>query len=310
MCDPAHHGLSVPGSVLLAGEYAVLADGGLGLALAMKPQVTATWRASDSFRITSHFADQTVGWTAHDKQRHTLLDCVCHEVKRTMGHELMDLPYHVTLDSTALSQANGRKAGLGSSAATTVATTAALWYLVTNTRPVPDQVFRMALSAHRRFQEGQGSGYDVACSTYGGVGLFTGGQQPLWTPLTFCQVPPLRLITAPRSVSTPQAIAHWQAWKTQYPDRWKTYFEGSQATVRALAHAQDPVAFQRAFHRAADLGQDLGRALGVWDAENDSFMEQQAPCKGLGAGNELLARICDEHDPNPVEVDAKGIVWS
>ena len=310
MCDSVHYGLTVPGSVLIAGEYAVLTEGGLGLALAAEPRITATWRARDCFSMTSRFADQTVQWTAQSKHRHALLDCVWHQVKSAVGRELNDLPYHLRLDSTSLTQSNGRKSGLGSSAATSVAATAALWYLATQTRPDQDRAFQMALAAHRQFQGGQGSGYDVACSVYGGVGLFAGGQQPVWTPLNSGQVPPLKLITAPRSVSTPQAIAQWQAWKTQYPDNWKTYIDRSQAMVRTLAQARDRATFQREFDRAADLGQALGRALGVWDAENQAFMEQQAPVKALGAGNELLARICDEHDPNRMDLDVKGIVWS
>ena len=138
MCDPVYHGLTVPGSVLLAGEYAVLTEGGLGLALAVEPRVTATWQAGDCFRITSHFADRTVQWTAQDRHQQTLLDCAWHQVNEALGHVPHNLPYHVTLDSTALAQANGRKFGLGSSGAAAVAATAALWHLVTRTCPEPD----------------------------------------------------------------------------------------------------------------------------------------------------------------------------
>jgi phosphomevalonate kinase len=310
MRDPVYHGLTVPGSILLAGEYAVLTEGGLGLALAAEPRVSATWEKSDCFKVTSHFADKTVQWTAQDQHAPALLECVWHQVSKALGQELTDLRYHVTLDSTALSQVNGRKSGLGSSAATAVSSTAALCYLVTRTRPAPDRVFQAALAAHREFQGGLGSGYDVACSTYGGVGLFSGGQHPGWASLDSCHVPPLKLIAAPRSVSTSQAIIQWQTWKRQYPERWKNCFDKSQAVVRTLTQALDHNSFHRALKHAAELGQELGRAMGVWDAENHAFMEQQAPCKTLGAGNELLARICDESDPNRMELKVKGILWS
>ena len=45
MSDPLYSGLKVPGNLLLAGEYAVLVEGGLGLACAVEPYVHVTWQS-------------------------------------------------------------------------------------------------------------------------------------------------------------------------------------------------------------------------------------------------------------------------
>ena len=68
------------------------------------------------------------------------------------------------VDTTAFSDAHGRKLGIGSSAAAAVAFLRAI---------APDLdvdgLHAVAQRAHRRFQHGQGSGIDIAASVYGGL---------------------------------------------------------------------------------------------------------------------------------------------
>jgi len=76
------------------------------------------------------------------------------------------------IDSASLSE-DGRKLGLGSSAAVAAAATGAL--LEAAGLPVetdPETLFALADAAHRASQEGRGSGADVAAAVLGGVLAF------------------------------------------------------------------------------------------------------------------------------------------
>ena len=312
MSCPAYHMLTVPGNLLLAGEYAVLVEGGLGLACAVEPRVHVTWHPSDRLKIRARFEGQLILWTPEGTDRVPLLDHLWNSLASRVGSQLTDLRYILTLDSTNLTRADGRKSGLGSSAAAVVAACAALWYLATRVQPSLDDVFQTALATHRLAQGGRGSGYDLACSTYGGIGLFTGGKAPTWTPLPRSHPPAFTLMSAPRPVSTTQAITRWDQWKEACPDAWDQYLNQSQKIVSSLALSKDRLSFETALAKAAVLGQSLGQDLGVWNPVNDTFMATQKKtglCKALGAGNELLAYWGDECDSAQSPVTAKGLQW-
>jgi phosphomevalonate kinase len=312
MPDPAYHRLTVPGNLLLAGEYAVLVEGGLGLACAVEPRVQVTWHPSDTLKIRARFEDQKIVWTPQGSERAPLLDHLWDVLSPHVQSQRKNLRFMITLDSTDLARTDGRKSGLGSSAAATVAATAALSYLATRVLPNLDDVFQTALAAHRLAQGARGSGYDLACSTYGGMGLFTGGKAPTWTPLPRSHPPAFTIMFAPRPMSTRQAITQWDQWTEAYPDAWAQYLNQSQKIVSSLALSQDRLSFEAALSQAAALGQNLGQDLGVWDPINDHFMATQQKtglCKALGAGNELLAQWGDECDPAQSPVATKGLQW-
>ena len=312
MSDPDYHRLTVPGNLLLAGEYAVLVEGGLGLACAVEPRVQVTWQPSDTLKIRARFENQQIVWTPQGPDRVPLLDHLWDILAPRVGSQASNIRFMLTLDSSNLARADGRKSGLGSSAAATVAAAAALWYLVTRTPPSPEEILQTALTAHRRAQGAQGSGYDLACSAYGGMGLFTGGKAPTWTPLSLSHSPVFRLLFAPRPVSTRQAITRWDQWKEAYPDAWGQYLDASQKIVSSLALSQDRDTFTAALSKAGALGQQLGQTLGVWDPVNEAFMatqEKTGPCKAMGAGNELFAQWDDKHQPVSSPLRTKGLQW-
>ncbi|MCF7972763.1 MAG: hypothetical protein K9N55_03000 [Phycisphaerae bacterium] len=312
MSDPVYHSVTVPGNCLLAGEYAVLEEGGLGLAWALEPRVQVTWQPGDTLAIQARFEDRAVLWTPRGPEKVPLLDHLWDLMSHGQEPQPLPLRFTLTLDSTALARPDGRKSGLGSSAAAAVGATAALRYLQTGIQPSPEDIFQTALAAHRRAQQGRGSGYDVACSTYGGMGLFTGGIRPAWMPLSPSHSPAFRLITAPRPVSTSQAITRWAQWKRIYPDDWARTLYASQQIVSAMAHSQDRQAFETALARAASLGHQLGRDIGVWDSANHRVMaahQSAGACKALGAGNELFAQCCEAGDPQRALLASKGLIW-
>ena len=95
-------------------------------------------------------------------------------------------PLAISIDSSALSR-GGHKLGLGSSAATATALTAALARALGLTLD-QGELFRLADAAHRSAQNGAGSGGDIAASVHGGLIRFASGTAvvPLRWPEELC----------------------------------------------------------------------------------------------------------------------------
>jgi mevalonate kinase len=139
-----------PGKLFLIGEYAVLEEG---------PAVLAA--------INRHASAQFVpGMTAMSK----LVDEAVARAKVDIGEAAAALPPGSVLVNTDDFSQGGSKIGLGSSAATAVAAVGALFESagVTVERH-REQVYAIALAAHRAAQGGKGSGADVAAAVHGGL---------------------------------------------------------------------------------------------------------------------------------------------
>jgi len=139
-----------PGKLVVMGEYAVLA-GHTGVVAAVDVYATAT---------------HVVGRGRLRTDTGGLLQACIDEALDT-GVILKAPTDAIDVDTSAFTDADRRKLGVGSSAAAAVAFLAAL---------VPDLdidgLHAVAQRAHRRFQEGKGSGIDVAASVYGGLVQF------------------------------------------------------------------------------------------------------------------------------------------
>jgi phosphomevalonate kinase len=136
--ETASAGASAPGKLILAGEYAVL-RGAAAIVAAIDRRAIAR-PVDDPGELSPFLA----------------------EVAARLGRE----PGSVRVD-TARFYEGGRKLGLGSSAAATVAFAGALAPEVSR-----DEIFAIALAAHGEVSArggARGSGIDVAASTYGGV---------------------------------------------------------------------------------------------------------------------------------------------
>ncbi len=139
---------TAPGKIVLAGEYAVLWD---APAICMAVNRRAVARVAANADGECHVS--TPGFGGED--RFAVVDAVTGG-QRPGGK--------IELDTTAFAE-NGRKIGVGSSAAVTVALAAAL----RNTTAVYEE----ALAAHARLQGGKGSGIDVAAAVHGGLIEYT-----------------------------------------------------------------------------------------------------------------------------------------
>jgi len=175
--------ISAPGKMFLLGEYAVL-EGAPALLTAVDRRVHLTvakaqgpcWHIHapaigiDGQRL---HADGSLPATldAAMRDRLRVFDAVRATTAAAGARPEQPLALHV--DSSAL-QDGTHKLGLGSSAAVAVALTAALLQ-ASGQQPGRDRLCRLAMAAHRRAQQGGGSGADVATSIHGGIVSFADG---------------------------------------------------------------------------------------------------------------------------------------
>lgn len=163
-----------PGKLYIAGEYAVIEPGHPAILVAVDQFITVSLKEDlDEGSITS-YGDMPILWTRDngklvlDKRDNRLfyimaginiVETYAREQGRKLGF------YHLDVVSE-LESNNGKKYGLGSSAAVTVATVEALciYYKI----PISDEeLFKLSALAHLKVNN-NGSCGDVAASVYGG----------------------------------------------------------------------------------------------------------------------------------------------
>ena len=282
--------LSAPANLLLAGEYAILEPGGLGVGVAVEARLTAVLKSAPQTQVDSFWPGVHQTWRPGSGSDLTSSDggfvgALFRALGLTdeQGMQAGIPPFHLTLDSSAFFTPEGRKLGLGSSAALAVVVTAAA-RLVKGQEVSVATVMRHALQAHRTAQGGKGSGYDVAASCWGGLGLFTGGPEPQWTPTTW-RLPPAWLFSGPEAVKTVSAIGQYQAWKAQFPQKAREFLVRSNLAVERFFTAETWPQRRQRWEEYKQLSLELGRQLGV-SAELATSVPPQFFVKALGAGNE------------------------
>ena len=202
---------SAPGKAVIAGEYVVLAGApAISMALNRRARVrvveiddsahrvSAPGYLEESFRFCGE-ADGAVIWLDElpDAGSFALLECVWKQVGTSHKGGLS-----ITLNTADFfDPASGSKLGLGSSAALTTALTSALVCLQRDNRSAES----LAAKAHRDFQQGVGSGIDIATAVYGGVIEYKAGQ-----PVTTLRWPTnlsYRVLWSGKPVSTTEKLS-------------------------------------------------------------------------------------------------------
>lgn len=168
--------VKAPGKLYIAGEYAVVETGYPAILVAINQFVHVTINKSDSIGsiVSKQYEENSIFWTREgnhmifdnrDNPFHYILAGIkITEEYAQICNCKLDC-YHLSVDSQ-LDSNDGKKYGLGSSAAVTVATVKGLcaYYNLPITK---EYLFKLAAIAHFEVQ-GNGSLGDIAASVYGG----------------------------------------------------------------------------------------------------------------------------------------------
>jgi len=165
-----------------------------------------------------------------------------------------------------LADVSGTKTGLGSSAAVSVAMVAALFAAAgKNLRDVAvrDQIFSVALTAHRATQTGVGSGADVAASCYGGVVFFEpSASGPRVRPLILPEDARLLVGWTGTPASTASLVQRYLAARNGAAAKRTAFVRESRACVAAFVEALDRGTLSRtALNGNGEAIAQLGAAL-------------------------------------------------
>jgi len=187
MSDVMPIAANAPGKVVLSGEYAVL-DGAPAVCMAIdrRARVSVEYNDEDHHVVTApghvestarfRGADGVVEWLNGGEDFKLVEDLWRTASVETERHFSIQLDTNDFIDAES-----GAKIGIGSSAALMTAFAAALCRV----NGVDEEASRIAFAAHRAFQNGLGSGVDIACCSVGGLVEYTMGRgsgQPVTWP--------------------------------------------------------------------------------------------------------------------------------
>ena len=306
--------LTVPGNILLLGEYAVLEEGGLGLAMAVEARVRLEAFPATDLLIEGTWPGNSFSWNPSRRDTSPLVEAVVDTVSEWLG---CPVSAHVRIDSSAFFTSDGRKAGLGSSAAVSVALVCALLRAAGQAALSAADVPGLALKAHRLAQGGRGSGYDVFTSFHGGWGIFRGGASPAWEPRTLEGNPEVLLFPGPAPVSTAESVSRYFEWRGRNPGPARKFLLESNSSILSFVKSGSPPDARKWLGACRELGIELGRSIGVPAELPIPAGLDPLWCKSLGAGNELglclLARgappPADAPGVRPVRRAETGVAW-
>ncbi|GAB6088964.1 mevalonate kinase [Spirochaeta dissipatitropha] len=320
MSKPGKFSFSMPASFLVSGEYWITEEGGTGIAFASAPHVDfriiprtdsslprvisvkSRWgnKAHEQQNAVLAAADQCA---IYSSECQPLLQSVCLEWDNSLPESPLSTlaescPACIYIDSSRFFHSDGRKRGFASSAAVCAGLCSALNTLLPSQMQLGQRELELlAVRAHRRFQGGRGSGYDILASLNGSAGLFTGGSEPHWKNLPHLEdlIEPCWLINSEESVSTPSSIAAFTAFRDSEPEycsKLRTMNAGIHSTAESLQSREDFSAF---ITQAADLGRQIGKKIGVpatsalsQKLEAICMSHRQQVIKASGAGNETI----------------------
>jgi phosphomevalonate kinase len=261
-----------PGKIVLWGEYAVLAGAPAAIAavnryasVEITPQADSWSFASTGFLTPGvhNFSGQFT-----DAPCAAMAECVL------SYFDLDRLPagFNLVSDTGGFYHPSDNKAsrpakyGLGSSAAVCTATYCALADFVGRNRQLDE-----AMAIHRAFQNGKGSGLDVAASWHGGVIRFQNGnvQPQPWPDNLHWQA-----VWTGSSAATDTALGHFAQWQT----------EADTAPLDALVEASALLCHAFSMDNLAGYTQSLGQ------------LDEAAKLNIFTPAHQRLATIAHAHD--------------
>ncbi len=207
---------SAPAKVILLGEHFVV-HGAPAIVLAIDRRATVTgkirkdkkiWIKSKSLNCSGYFKNGRFYEKKHGEQIKKSLEPIYTIARKVMDIANLDIGVNLEIISTI-----PVAAGLGSSAAVAVASTAVLNRLF-EIRLEKKDIFQIAFDAEK-LVHGIPSGIDPAISTYGGILLYQKNREIQ----KICSEVPLQLIVGntKMSRSTGEMVAHVKKLKNRYP---------------------------------------------------------------------------------------------
>jgi phosphomevalonate kinase len=259
--------VTAPGKVFLVGEYAVL-EGGAAVLAAVSRRAVAQY--VPGLAPASPVVAETVA-----RARALLEDLA------------PALPPGAALVDTAAFRRGEVKLGLGSSAATAVATAGAvLSYAGVDITTRRDLLFRIADEGHRAAQGGTGSGGDIAAAVHGGfVGFLRApGAPPIVRRLSRPSGLVLLVFWTGVAASTPRLVQAVRALGERSPATYAALMDELRKSGERFAHAFLSNDARGAVRHADDYGrllEKLGASAEV-PIVTPLFAEAAALARGLG----------------------------
>ena len=261
-------GATAPGKALLCGEYAVL-EGAPAVVAAVDRRVCVTW------------SDEPAAMPPEVEAALTRAKSACGPV-----------PGSLLLDASALRR-DRVKLGLGSSAAGAAAAAAAVF--ATRGHDLSDsavrqRVFDCAFEGHAAVAP-EGSGVDVAASTFGGFLRFRRDEGRIETrPLELPRGLVIRLVWTGQAARTSDLVAKVRALQESDPRRFERHLAELTALAAAFADAFERKSADDVVRAGAEYGSSMG-ALG--DAAGAPIVEARLErAAALAAGFSGSAKPC------------------
>lgn len=319
---------SAPGKLVLLGEYAVL-EGAPALAVAVDRRARVRIRArSDGVCEVSAPDLGVVGarrsidgagqshWSggAVEPARLRLVDCIWQSLAR---EELAPAPgsgLQLHLDTSGFFEgADGArsKLGLGSSAALTVALASALAAFAGRSDVVADRAhwLQRLVRMHSAWQDGHGSGVDIAASLAGGLVAYrrcAAAGAPSCTSLAW----PLAgveclFVWSGQTVSTADSLQRLAQWRRAHPDAYAAHMQELGALAEAATEAVQQGNGAAFVALVADYAKALERfgaasGLEIFSPAQKQLVELAAQSgasyKPCGAGGDFGVMVVQEAD--------------
>lgn len=177
--------IKTPGKLMVAGEFAVLEPYHRLVVMAVDRFVYCTIKDHDKNELSLNDFDLThlhweytesgVKFNCTDARIHFVKDAMTTTLTYLQEQSISIRPFSLSIKSELDDKETGAKYGLGSSAAVVTSVVNAILTMFIGNNPSRKLIFKLAAISHIRTQ-GNGSGADIAASTYGGVLLYASFQ--------------------------------------------------------------------------------------------------------------------------------------
>lgn len=177
--------IKTPGKLMVAGEFAILEPNNKLIVMAVDRFVSCTINDHESNEISLvDFGLHNIRWEydgnevnvdCTDPRFSFVKDAMTTTLAYLQEQSVLVTPFSLAVKSELDDKESGEKYGLGSSAAVVTSVITAILTKFIGDHPSRKLIFKLAAISHIRTQ-GNGSGADIAASTYGGIILYSSFQ--------------------------------------------------------------------------------------------------------------------------------------